>query len=177
MSKHLAQRGAIPVHDTGSHHRVSMFFCPLHRRSSVWGTRIRSNAKVTLPVSGTRSGRPDVIVMHIDDALGTAVDPDRAGLLVVFNASGEEVTQAVPGQQLHAETLSSIQANGADEVVKGSRWDAPHSSAIVPARTVAVFERASLGRPPVVPPERPRCPTSAISGRDCPPRGLDDPND
>ena len=133
------------------------------------------NAKVTFPVSGTWSGRPDVIVMHIDDTQGTAVDPDRAGLLVVFNASGEEVTQAVPGQQLHRWTLSSIQARGADEVVKDARWDASHSSASVPAYTVAVFERASLGRPPVVPPERPRCASSAITGRGCPPRGLDDP--
>ena len=135
------------------------------------------SAKVTFPVSGTRSGRPDVIVMHIDDTTGAAVDPDRAGLLVVFNASGEEVTQAVPGQQLYAWKLSSIQANGADEVVKDSRWDAPQSSAVVPAYTVAVFERASLGKPPVVPPERPRCATNESKGRDCPPRGLEGPKD
>ncbi len=129
-------------------------------------------AKVTFPVSGTRSGRPDVIVMHIDDTSGVAVDPERAGLLVVFNASAQEVTQAVPGQQLHRWKLSSVQAQGTDEVVKGSRWDAPNSSAVVPAYTVAVFERAALGRPPVVPPERPRCATSELAGGDCPPRGL-----
>ncbi|CAN5512235.1 hypothetical protein BH23ACT6_BH23ACT6_08870 [soil metagenome] len=127
--------------------------------------------KVSFPVSGTPEGRADVIVMHIDDTVGEDVDPDRQGLLVVFNASGEEVEQAVPGQRPVAWTLSPVQADGSDEVVKAASWDGLRGVATVPAYTVAVFEQTTPVKPSGVPTDPIRCLDEASDKR-CPPRGL-----
>ncbi|WP_114558324.1 pullulanase-type alpha-1,6-glucosidase [Desertihabitans aurantiacus] len=97
--------------------------------------------KVSFPVSGTADGRADVIVLRIDDTVGADADPERDGLLVVFNASGETLTQTVPGLEGAELELSAVQADGADEVVKGATWDAEAGAASVPPRTVAVFEQ------------------------------------
>ncbi|MGO0576609.1 pullulanase-type alpha-1,6-glucosidase [Ornithinimicrobium panacihumi] len=95
--------------------------------------------KVSFPVSGTESGDEQVIVMRIDDTVGTDVDPALDGLVVVFNASGEAVDQIVPGLEGASMELSPVQAAGADEIVKTATWDAAAGTAHVPARTVAVF--------------------------------------
>jgi pullulanase-type alpha-1,6-glucosidase len=79
---------------------------------------------------------PGVIAMHVDDTAGTDADADRGGFLVVFNATPEP--QSVEGTGA-GWTLHSVQASGADEVVKGST--ATGDSVTVPARTTAVFER------------------------------------
>ncbi|MGB3762267.1 MAG: pullulanase-type alpha-1,6-glucosidase [Ornithinimicrobium sp.] len=124
--------------------------------------------KVSFPVSGARQGRPDVIVMHIDDAKGEDVDPDRTGILVVFNSSGEKVTQPVPGQRGAGWQLSSVQREGSDDVVKQSSWDSVRGVASVPAYTVAVFEQgAAKGS---VPKDPIRCLTTSATS-ECPPRG------
>ncbi len=98
--------------------------------------------KVSFPVSGAPGSQANVIVMFIDDTAGADTDPDRDGLLVVFNASGEAVTQTVPGLDGVQMSLSAVQADGADDVVKNATWDADLGSASVPAYTVAVFEAA-----------------------------------
>ncbi|PZU43650.1 MAG: DUF3372 domain-containing protein, partial [Arsenicicoccus sp.] len=95
--------------------------------------------KVSFPVSGTEAGDPQVIVMRIDDTVGADVDPELDGVVVVFNAGEEPVEQAVPGLEGAQLRLSPVQTAGADEVVKGSTWDAASGTAQVPARTVAVF--------------------------------------
>ena len=95
--------------------------------------------KVTFPVSGTDDGDPQVIVMRVDDTVGTDVDPALDGLVVVFNASAEDVEQVVPGLAGEELELSAVQAAGADDVVRGATWDVVSGTASVPARTVAVF--------------------------------------
>ncbi|MGB5952575.1 MAG: pullulanase-type alpha-1,6-glucosidase [Ornithinimicrobium sp.] len=125
--------------------------------------------KVSFPVSGTSRGRPEVIVMHIDDTVGEDVDPDRAGILVVFNASEEEVAQPVPGQRGGRWELSTIQRAGSDDVVTQSSWDSIRGVASVPAYTVAVFEQGAPTKSSV-PADPIRC-LSADSTSDCPPRG------
>ena len=95
--------------------------------------------KVSFPVSGTEQGSEQVIVMHVDDTVGTDVDPALDGLVAVFNASGEEIAQPVPGLEGQELQLSEVQQNGADEIVKGATWDAATATAHVPAYTVAVF--------------------------------------
>ncbi|WP_420747137.1 pullulanase-type alpha-1,6-glucosidase [Ornithinimicrobium sp. Y1847] len=97
------------------------------------------NEKVSFPVSGTADGDPQVIVMRIDDTVGTDVDPDLDGLVVIFNASSEQVNQVVPGLAGERLELSPVQADGADEVVKAATWDVAAGAAKVPAHTVAVF--------------------------------------
>jgi pullulanase-type alpha-1,6-glucosidase len=77
-----------------------------------------------------------VVVMVIDDRVGTSVDPDRERIVVVFNATPDEQTVAVDDAgslQLH-----QVQADGADEVVKQTAVDG--GTVTVPARTVAVLE-------------------------------------
>ena len=77
--------------------------------------------------------------MRVDDTVGRDADPALKGLVAVFNASPTSVVQALPGMA-HADlTLSPVQAQGADPVVKASRWDAGAGTVTVPARTVAVF--------------------------------------
>lgn len=95
--------------------------------------------KVSFPVSGTEHGDPQVIVMRVDDTVGTDVDPALEGLVVVLNASGETVDQRVPGLEGAALELSPVQAEGSDDVVRQAAWDPVTGTARVPARTAAVF--------------------------------------
>ncbi|GGK66060.1 pullulanase-type alpha-1,6-glucosidase [Ornithinimicrobium pekingense] len=95
--------------------------------------------KVSFPVSGTEHGDPQVIVMHIDDTVGTDVDPGLDRVVVVLNASGEAVDQRVPGLEGERLELSPVQAEGADDVVRQTVWDPATGTAHVPARTVAVL--------------------------------------
>jgi pullulanase-type alpha-1,6-glucosidase len=111
------------------------FSTPLFRL----GTADAINAKVSFPASGGADAHPGVIAMRIDDTRGTDADPSLRGLVVVFNASPEPVTQEVPGLAGASLTLSPVQASGSDPVVRTATWDAATGSATVPARTVAVF--------------------------------------
>jgi hypothetical protein len=80
--------------------------------------------------------------MRIDDTKGSDVDPALRGVVVVFNATPEAVSQKVPGLS-GPMTLSPVQAAGADSVVKAAAYDASTSTVTVPARTVAVFVQPS----------------------------------
>ncbi len=97
---------------------------------------------MSFPVSGSADAHDGVIVMRVDDTVGSDVDPALKGLVVVFNTSAEAVEQKVPGLGSAALTLSPVQAGGADPVVKTSSFDAGTSTLSVPARTVAVFVQA-----------------------------------
>ena len=96
-------------------------------------------AKVSFPASGTADANPGVIAMRIDDTVGADLDPALRGLVVVFNATPNPVTQKVPGLAGAALHLSPVQAGGVDPVVKTATWDPAAGTATVPARTVAVF--------------------------------------
>lgn len=98
--------------------------------------------KLTFPDAGA-DATPGVIVMHVDDTVGPDVDADLDGLLVVFNASPDAVTQELPGLAGATYTLSPVQAAGADDVVRTTTWDAATGTVTVPARTVAVLVRPS----------------------------------
>ncbi|MDN5766431.1 MAG: pullulanase-type alpha-1,6-glucosidase [Humibacillus sp.] len=110
------------------------FSSPLFRL----GSAAAIDAKVSFPASGTSDAHPGVIVMRIDDTVGADVDPTLRGVVVVFNATPQAVTQKVTGVSGPL-TLSPVQASGSDAVVKTSAYDAATSSLTVPARTVAVF--------------------------------------
>ncbi|MEO7447284.1 MAG: alpha-1,6-glucosidase domain-containing protein, partial [Humibacillus sp.] len=110
------------------------FSSPLFRL----GSAAAINAKVSFPVSGTADAHAGVVVMRIDDTVGTDIDPALRGLVVVFNASPTPVAQKVAGLT-GTVRLSPVQASGADSVVKTAAYDAGSSTLTVPARTVAVF--------------------------------------
>jgi pullulanase-type alpha-1,6-glucosidase len=98
------------------------------------GTAELVQQKISFPLGGP-SQTPGVIVMKIDDTVGTDIDPALKGLVVVFNASDEATTQSLPGTAGYA--LHPVQANGTDAVVKTASFKAGNFT--VPARTVAVF--------------------------------------
>ncbi|AXH97595.1 pullulanase-type alpha-1,6-glucosidase [Ornithinimicrobium avium] len=97
--------------------------------------------KVSFPVSGTEHGRPDVVVMLVDDTAGEQVDPLLSGVLVVLNLSSGPVRQHVPWLAPERWRLCDVQRDGADPVVRGTTWDAQAGSVEVPALTAAVLVR------------------------------------
>ncbi|PFG40535.1 pullulanase-type alpha-1,6-glucosidase [Georgenia soli] len=105
--------------------------------------------KVTFPGSGP-GATPGVIVMHVDDRLGEDADPALDGVLTVFNASPEAVTETVVELAGREYVLSPVQAEGADDVVKDTTYDAATGSVTVPARTVAVLVEVTA-EPPAEP--------------------------
>ncbi|MEE1619368.1 pullulanase-type alpha-1,6-glucosidase [Brachybacterium sp. J153] len=100
--------------------------------------------KVTFPNAGA-DATAGLLVMRIDDTVGEDADSALDGIVVVFNASGEPITEAIDGMEGLDYELSPIQADGSDEVVKGSTWDASTGTATVPAATVAVFVAPQAG--------------------------------
>ena len=94
--------------------------------------------KVTFPNAGA-DATAGLLVMRIDDTVGEDVDPALDGLVTVFNASDEPITEAIDGMAGIDHRLHEVQADGADEVVKGARWDAESGTVTIPAHTVAVF--------------------------------------
>lgn len=95
--------------------------------------------KVSFPIGGPTQTE-GVIVMRITDASGRDLDPNREGLIVVFNASGKLTKQTVPGTAGGHYRLHPVQARGDDPVVKTATTDNMAGTFTVPARTVAVFE-------------------------------------
>ncbi|RYV52243.1 pullulanase-type alpha-1,6-glucosidase [Pengzhenrongella frigida] len=113
------------------------FSTPLFRL----GSAALIEQKVSFPGSGPDAA-PGVIVMRVDDSQGKDVDRELAGMLVVFNASDEPVTQRIGALAGHSLTLSPVQARGADAVVQATRWTRATGEVTVPARTVAVLQEA-----------------------------------
>jgi len=94
--------------------------------------------KVTFPGSGP-DAQPGVIAMQIDDTVGRDVDRRLDGVLVVFNATPDEVTVSVDSLVGDDYELSPVLANGSDDVVQGTTWDAETGTVTVPARTVTAL--------------------------------------
>ena len=92
--------------------------------------------RVSFPGGGPDQ-TPGVIVMAIDDRTGRDLDRRLEGVVVVFNASGEDTTQTVPSLAGRRYALHPVQARGGDPVVKTASYAA--GAFRVPARTVAVF--------------------------------------
>ena len=115
--------------------------------------------KLSFPGSGF-AAPPGIIVMLIDDTAGTRdVDPSLDGVLVIFNASGQTLTQSLTelaGRDFH---LSPIQAEGADDVVRQTGFDRSTGTVSVPARTVAVLVQDQAAK------KRPGAPRPGKSGK------------
>lgn len=120
-------------------------------------------ASLTFPNAGP-DATPGLLVMAIDDV--TEVDPDLDGVIVVFNASPEPITEAIDDRAGQAYELSPVQAEGSDPVVKTATWDAATGTATVPAWTTAVFVAAGDGGgvvTPTTPPTAEPTPTEGPS--------------
>jgi len=115
--------------------------------------------RVSFPNSGP-GATPGVITMLIEDrplpGAGTGggtgmrtastnrvdIDPQVGAVLTVFNATDEPVSETISDLQGRQFVLHSVQAEGADPVVRTSTFDAATGTATVPARTVAVYVEA-----------------------------------
>ena len=95
--------------------------------------------KVSFPDGGPGQA-PGVVVMHIDDSVGPDVDKDLRGLVVVFNAADDTVSQTVAATAGASYGLHPVQSGGTDPVVKTAAHDPATGTFTVPARTVAVFQ-------------------------------------
>src|SRR5690606_21071852 len=69
------------------------------------------------------------------------LDPLHSGVLVVLNAAPTAVTQPVPRLRGQAWELAGAQRDGADPVVRRTRWDVAAGAVTVPALTAAVLVR------------------------------------
>jgi pullulanase-type alpha-1,6-glucosidase len=94
--------------------------------------------KVSFPGSGPYA-QPGVITMRIDDTVGRDVDRRLDGVLVVFNSTPEEITVTVDELAGDEYQLSPVLADGSDDVVRDTTWDAETGTVTVPARTVTVL--------------------------------------
>ncbi|WP_152187869.1 pullulanase-type alpha-1,6-glucosidase [Georgenia satyanarayanai] len=111
--------------------------------------------KVTFPGSGP-DATPGLLVMAVDDTAGEQdVDPALDGVLAVFNASPDAITEQVDGFAGRDLALSPVQQDGADDVVRGTAWDADTGTVTVPARTVAVLVEAQAQVEPTPTPTDP----------------------
>ncbi|MDQ1740008.1 MAG: hypothetical protein QOE53_1660 [Pseudonocardiales bacterium] len=102
------------------------------------GTAALIKQKLTFPNSGPNS-TPGVIVMRIDDTVGTHVDRHLTGLVVVFNATPNATTQTVAGLAGQRYVLDPLQAHSSDPIVRTASFDSRTGAFTVPGRTVAVF--------------------------------------
>ncbi|HLT84575.1 MAG TPA: pullulanase-type alpha-1,6-glucosidase [Phototrophicaceae bacterium] len=131
------------------------------------GTAELIHEKVTFPGSGP-DATPGLLVMAVDDTAGDDdVDPTLDGVLAVFNASPEAITEQVDGFAGREFGLSPVQVDGADDVVRATTWDAASGTVTVPARTVAVLVEAQEVEPtptPTDPTDPPTDPTDPPSG-------------
>jgi pullulanase/glycogen debranching enzyme len=103
--------------------------------------RLRAGASVKTRVDFLNGGPgqvPGLIVMTIADGTcaGEDLDPDRDGLVVLFNGDRQSHTFTVPGAA--GARLHPILAASADPVVRTAQVNG--EALTVPARTTAVFE-------------------------------------
>jgi len=83
---------------------------------------------------------PGLIVMSLDDSGDLAdLDPANQKIVVLFNASDEQLTFTDAGFVDAAFQLHPVQAVSADPIVKTATFDAATGAFTVPARTTAVF--------------------------------------
>ncbi len=98
---------------------------------------------------------PGLLVMTLADPVreplpGGDLDPDADGLVVLFNATDEEVSYELTSAAGADIALHPVQAGSADPVVRSASFDAGTGTFTVPARTTAVFVEAAAD---VTPPE------------------------
>jgi pullulanase len=104
--------------------------------------RLRDQSQIDQRVKFYNTGPfqiPGVVAMGIDGCTEPGFEPSEGALMVVFNASDDPRTLNLFGGE--AWTLHPVQAASSDPVVKTARHDA--AGFFVPARTTAVFRRAS----------------------------------
>jgi len=104
--------------------------------------RLRTQAQIDQRLEFYNTGQfqiPGVVAMSIEGCTEPGFTPPEGAVMVVVNASDDPRTLGLFTDQ--AWTLHPVQQNSADTVVRTARHDA--NGFFVPARTTAVFRRAS----------------------------------
>jgi pullulanase-type alpha-1,6-glucosidase len=86
-----------------------------------------------------------LIVMSLSDVDGADLDPAHDRIVVVFNATPDEVAPALDETIGGGFALHPVLAASADPVVQGSTFDPATGTFTVPGRTTAVFVEAQSG--------------------------------
>ncbi len=97
---------------------------------------------------------PGLIVMGIADQgterlAGGDLDPNADGVLVLFNATDEQVSYTSSEAKGSGLVLHPVQAASADPVVRSAAFDRKSGEFTVPASTTAVFVDVADNEPPV----------------------------
>lgn len=96
--------------------------------------------QVSFPVSGLPHGRPDTVVMLIEPT--ESIEPlEPGGVLVVLGAATSTVDQHLPSLVGQRWSLCAVQQEGADPVVRQTRWDPEAAVLTLPGLTAAVLVR------------------------------------
>ncbi|NJN17614.1 MAG: pullulanase-type alpha-1,6-glucosidase [Oscillochloris sp.] len=103
------------------------------------GTADRINKQVGFLNNGPDQ-TPGLIVMHIRDNGSKDLDPRREHIVVLFNASDQEVTFTVAELAGLRLNLHQVQRNSHDDLIAGASFDRATGTFTVPARTTVVFE-------------------------------------
>jgi hypothetical protein len=80
-----------------------------------------------------------LIVMSLSDEVGADLDPGRHEIVVLFNATDDLQSFAIPGAADKPFWLHPVQRFSADPVVRSSGFEEATGTFSVPARTTAVF--------------------------------------
>jgi len=104
--------------------------------------RLRNQAQIDQRLKYYNTGPfqiPGIVAMSIDGCTEPGLAPAEGALMAIFNASDDPRTLNLFGNETW--TLHPVQAASVDPVVRTARHDA--NGFFVPARTTAVFRRAS----------------------------------
>lgn len=82
---------------------------------------------------------PGVIVMSLSDTVGDDLDPNHDMIVVVFNATPDDIAYSVDALVGAGLELHPVLQNSFDTVVQGASFDAETGTLNVPAWTTAVF--------------------------------------
>ncbi len=109
--------------------------------------RLQTAEQVQTAVSFHNTGAdqlPGVIVMHLSDK-DLEIDAEHSAIIVVFNATPDELIYTIDELTGDGYTLHPLQAASADAVVQGAAFDTETGTFTVPAYTTAVFVASDGG--------------------------------
>ncbi|MCB9008343.1 MAG: pullulanase-type alpha-1,6-glucosidase [Ardenticatenaceae bacterium] len=82
---------------------------------------------------------PGFIAMSVRDLADENLDPNSDGVIVLFNATPDEVVFTLPEAVDYPLALHPVQQNSVDDIVKTAAFDATSGTFTIPAWTTAVF--------------------------------------
>jgi pullulanase-type alpha-1,6-glucosidase len=115
-------------------------FLQIRKSSKLFRLETAEQIQATLSFYNSGPDRiPGLIVMHLNDV--DDIDPTYEEIVVLFNASPDEITFSDPAFVGKDLALNSVQQVSSDEFVRDSTFDPASGSFTISERTTAVFNR------------------------------------